>query len=145
MSTRSQNPWTPSSSKSLGFSDADSSDKNLLSDLWTRPNPALTDLGDILNYALTFNAYAYAERYLNGDAMGDVFAVAEKVERRFRKKGRYEGSFVDLRLTLFALQRQIRNDSGFEGWGDEDDDREERHARALNAAICAAWEREVNR
>jgi hypothetical protein len=117
-------PYQPSD----GFADPDS-----LGEMWTRPNPALEEIGDILKYGLTVGGYAYAHKCMGVECR----AVVERVEERYRRAGKWEGPFEELRLCLFMQQRRAHHWGYFPegGWTDE--------VRALYRAICKQWDLET--
>ncbi len=123
---QSPRPYQPSDS---------TGDPDLPGEMWTRPNPDLAAISDILLYGLTVGGYAYARTYM-GTECDDV---ARRVEERYRERGKWEGGFEELRLALFMRQRQTDDwDESPEddfGWQDE--------VKALYRAICAQWDLET--
>jgi len=117
-------PYQPSD----GFSNPD-----LLGEMWTRPNPDLEAIGDILLYGLTVGGYTYARTYMRIECDD----VAQRVEERLHERGKWQGSFEELRLALFMKQRQAHHwDHIPEGdWSGE--------VQVLYRAICAQWDLET--
>jgi len=121
---QSPRPYQPSD----GFSDPD-----LLGEMWTRPNPDMAAIGDILLYGLTVGGYAYAREYMGAECDD----VAPRVEERYRERGKWEGGFEELRLVLFMKQRQGRH------WGDIPEGDWSNEVQTLYHAICAQWDLET--
>ena len=143
---RAQEPWTPDPHDRLMFKGhgSDSTADDQLLDMWTRPNPELTDTWDILSYALTVNGYEFYDMIVlaqDSDTPG-LFDFARPIIENFRFTGRFEGGFAALRLALFVQQRIIRNDEQG-GHDDEDDRMTAAMLTAFNTAICVAWESET--
>jgi hypothetical protein len=108
---------------------------DLEADLWLRPNPDLTDVHDVLRYAITVDGYAYAREVLGRD----LFEMSDELERRCSGRRRAEASLVELRLHLFFVQRALRHmgqDSAHLMGADR-----ARELLDLNHALCSAWER----
>jgi hypothetical protein len=97
-------------------------------DAWIRPNGDL-DPQAIRSYALTFGAYEYARQ-----KDFNLAAFANERRQRFDETGEWAGTFEELRCCLFFEQRRWR-------WGSEDGS-DDAMFRALNRAICSAWDRE---
>jgi hypothetical protein len=119
--------------------------------LWTRPDPELTGIHDIFDYALTFDGHGYAQDVLHTE----LHERAKDLATRWNGPERNRMDFVDLRLLLFWEQ-----DCAHRAWqpggcvrrsGDpaarvwdrsrptEDD---LRRFRELFQATCEAWARE---
>jgi len=104
-----------------------------LSRMYTPPDAALSDYDELIEYALTIDGYRYAE---------EVWQVTPNTEEHwkkvqsFKKRGRWHGSFEDLRACLFAYQRSIR-------WVESGAyDREGRKEFTnVYRALCRAWEK----
>lgn len=109
---------------------------DLGADMWIRPNRGLTDVHDILRYALTVDGYEYARQVLGRD----LFDMAEGLRERCSGRRRAEAGFVELRLHLFFVQRALRH-MGQDSAHLMGPDRV-RDLVALNAALCRAWERD---
>ena len=141
---KNQKPFRP------GIDDYDrydphlSEEENLLAGLWVRPNPEL-EVFDIRCYAMTFDGYGYAGRFLEEKDTHEVFKVADRIREQYHKTARLEGSFTELRLALFAEQRIIRNQEQSVRWDDPSIVDMEKYILELNSAICDAWEREVEK
>jgi len=108
-------------------------DPDLLGEMWTRPNPDLEAVGDMLRYGLTVGGYAYAPAHM-GIECDDV---APRVEERYRKSGKWEGSFEELRLALFMKQRQSHH------WGYIPEGDWSNEVQILYRAICVQWDLET--
>lgn len=73
--------------------------------MYTPPDPSLDNYDDLIGYALTIDGYRYAE---------EVWHVPPNTQehwnkvRTFKQRGRWSGTFEDLRACLFAYQRSIR-------------------------------------
>ncbi len=104
-----------------------------LSRMYTPPDAALSDYDELIEYALTIDGYRYAE---------EVWQVTPNTEEHwnkvqsFKKRGRWHGSFEDLRACLFAYQRSIR-------WAESSAyDREGRaEFMKIYRALCRAWDK----
>jgi len=105
---------------------------DFMAKMYTPPNPALNDYDDLIEYALTIDGYEYAEKVWGLDDTQDHWAKIQS----FKKRGRWQGSFEDLRCCLFAYQRSIRwSESGAY-------DREgRREFMKIYRALCKAWEK----
>lgn len=125
---KGQTPPTPFDPSSGGWGDPDE-----LGEMWTRPNPDLHDLHDIMRYALTVGGYAYAQQYMGRECD----EVVRAVEERRREKGKWEGSFEELRCTLFARQRAWHH-WGYTLEGDWTAD-----VQALYRSVCSQWDLET--
>ncbi|MDP9363899.1 MAG: BREX-1 system adenine-specific DNA-methyltransferase PglX [Chloroflexota bacterium] len=112
-------------------------DFELESRMWTRPNPELTDFQALWSYALTAGYPALLDRF--GDLEG-IGAFANAKENDYRRSGKWEGSFEDLRACLFFAQRRNRQ---AEQWGHQPGDDEVAALLALNRAIDERWDLEV--
>ena len=108
-------------------------DPDLPGAMWTRPNPELADLPDMLTYGLTAGGYDYAPRHLGRDC-GEL---ANDRLARYRETGQWAGSFEELRCCLFFEQRRWRH------FGDDPDEAAAQAIRDLHAAVCRRWEQEV--
>jgi hypothetical protein len=101
------------------------------SGMYTPPDPSLEDYDALIDYALTFDGYRYAE---------EVWNVAPFTQEHwhkvqsFTKRGRWSGSFEDLRACLFAYQRRIR---WVESGGYDREGRAE--FMKIFRALCKAW------
>ncbi|HWE61512.1 MAG TPA: hypothetical protein VHB98_07360 [Chloroflexota bacterium] len=85
-----------------GFADPDGA-----GELWTRPDPELTEIGDISQYALTIG-YGYGSAVLRvKDPRSHYAALCERLEARYRETGKWQGSFEELRIALFFWQRRF--------------------------------------
>ena len=101
--------------------------------MYTAPDPAASDYDELIEYALTIDGYRYAE---------EVWHVQPNTQEHwlkvqsFKKRGRWQGSFEDLRCCLFAYQRSIR-------WAESGAyDREgRREFMKIYRALCKAWEK----
>ncbi|MFT4041405.1 MAG: hypothetical protein QM692_24695, partial [Thermomicrobiales bacterium] len=102
--------------------------------MWVRPNPAFTgwDTG-LISYALTVNAYEYAPAHFGVEPYG----IHARVLTHYEETGEWVGTFEELRITLFGEQRGHYMSGGYQ------DDEEDARMAALNRAICARWELEV--
>ncbi len=125
---KGQQPPAPFDPASGGWGDPDE-----LGEMWTRPNPDLHDLHDIMRYALTVGGYAYARRYMGRECD----EVVQAVEERRREKGKWEGSFEELRCTLFARQRAWHH------WGYTPEGDWTADVQALYRAVCGQWDLEA--
>ena len=99
--------------------------------MYKPPNPALNDYDDLIEYALTIDGYEYAEEVWNVSPFTQEHW--HKVQS-FKKRGRWSGSFEDLRACLFAYQRHIR-------WVESGAyDREgRREFMKIYRTLCKAW------
>jgi hypothetical protein len=146
---RSEGTWPQPFVPTAGYPYLDGTG-DLETDMWLRPNRALTDVDAILSYAITFDGYGYAETVLGRQ----LLQHGEKLRRRWHE-GRGAGmSFVELRLLLFFTQRAWR--FTFQGGeiclaaedGTEHrvplkagpDDQDAAFLCDLHLAICDAWE-----
>ncbi len=106
---------------------------DFMAKMYTAPAPAASDYDDLIEYALTIDGYRYAE---------EVWYVQQNTQEHwikvqsFKKRGRWHGSFEDLRACLFAYQRSIR-------WAESGAyDREgRREFMKIYRALCKAWEK----
>lgn len=105
---------------------------DFMAKMYTPPNPALNDYDDLIEYALTIDGYEYAEKVWGLDDTQDHWAKIQS----FKKRGRWQGSFEDLRCCLFAYQRSIRWSES--GAYDRDGRRE---FMKIYRALCKAWEK----
>ena len=126
--TKGQQPPAPFDPASGGWGDPDA-----LGEMWTRPNPDLHDLHDIMRYALTVGGYAYAQQYMGRECD----EVVRAVEERRREKGKWESSFEELRCTLFARQRAWHH------WGYTPEGDWTAEVQALYRAVCGQWDLEA--
>ena len=108
-------------------------DPDLPGEMWTRPNPETTDIGEILAYGLTVGGYDYAREHF-GVECGDL---ANQRIQQYQKTGKWEGCFEELRCCLFFEQRRHHH------FGQGPDDSECEPIRALYKAICTQWDLEV--
>lgn len=101
--------------------------------MYVPPDPALSDYDDLIEYALSIDGYKYAEEVWHVPPNSQEHWL--KVQS-FKKRGRWQGSFEDLRCCLFAYQRSIRwSESGAY-------DREgRREFTKIYGALCKAWEK----
>ena len=120
--------------------------------MWLRPNPALTDEGDILLYAISVDGYEYARVRLGRD----LFEMVDDLRRSCLGPRLATAKFADLRLLLFFTQRAWRHchqGGSFVVKADDGtqvtlqgkfgpDEQEVAALRDLHAAICDAWQRE---
>lgn len=120
-------------------------------DPWTRPDPELTGIHDIFDYALTFDGHGYAEDVLHTE----LHECAKDLVRKWNGPERDGMGFVDLRLLLSWEQASAciawqpggcvrrSGDPQARVWDrsrpTEDD---LRRFRDLYEATCKAWERE---
>lgn len=109
-------------------------DFQLDSRIWTRPNREIESTLALWSYALTAGYPALTERFGDLEGIG-TFANAKGEE--FRRTGRWEGSFEDLRAVLFFEQRRYRH----YGWGPEGEKLEALFD--LNRAVVDRWDLEV--
>jgi hypothetical protein len=108
-------------------------------EIWTRPNPLLTDVWHIFEYALTFDGYRYAHEHFaeprhrpdSTDACGNL---ANRKAAEFRSTGWWGGTFEELRCCLFFEQRRWRH------FGDEPQGDALAMIQALHQAICERWD-----
>lgn len=102
--------------------------------MWVRPNPAFTgwDTG-LITYALTVDAYAYAPAHFGVEP----YEIHARVMTHYEETGEWAGTFEELRITLFGEQRAHYMSGGYQ------DDEEDARMAALNRAICARWDLEV--
>jgi hypothetical protein len=98
--------------------------------MWTRPNPTLTDIRHIFEYALTFDGYEYAKAHFALEC-GDLANARAAV---FQTTGQWPGTFEELRCCLFFEQRRWRH------FGEEPTGDNLQKLRALHTAICARWD-----
>jgi len=126
--TKGQPPPAPFDPASSQWGDPDE-----LGEMWTRPNPDLHDLHDIMRYALTVGGYAYAQQYMGRECD----EVVRAVEERRREKGKWEGSFEELRCALFAQQRAWHH------WGYTPEGEWTAEVQALYRAVCSQWDLEA--
>ena len=101
------------------------------SQMYKAPDPSLNDYDDLIDYALTFDGYRYAEEVWNVSPFTQEHW--HKVQS-FTKRGRWSGSFEDLRACLFAYQRRIR---WVESGGYDREGRAE--FMKIFRALCKAW------
>ncbi len=121
-------PWKPED----GYTDPD-----IAGEMWTRPNPDLTEFWDILHYGMTID-YGYAHQVQGvQDASEAFFEVANRCQDAYRQSAKWQGSFEELRITLFVCQRRWAHADG--GPSEED----LALLRSLNAAICRQWDLET--
>jgi hypothetical protein len=108
-------------------------DPDLRGEMWTRPNPEIDGIGAIFWYALSVGGYDYAREHL-GVECGDL---ANQRLRQYQEKGKWEGSFEELRCCLFFEQRRYHHfGRGPEGAAGE-------AIQAVYRAICEQWDLEV--
>jgi len=105
---------------------------DFMAKMYTPPNPALNDYDELIEYALTIDGYEYAEKVWGLDNTQDHWAKIQS----FKKRGRWQGSFEDLRCCLFAYQRSIRWAES--GAYDRDGRRE---FMKIYRALCKAWDK----
>lgn len=105
--------------------------------MYTPPDAALSDYDDLIEYALTIDGYRYAEEVWH--VPPNTQEHWEKVQS-FKKRGRWSGSFEDLRACLFAYQRSIR-------WAESGAyDREGRaEFMKIYRALCREWKKREQR
>ena len=105
---------------------------DFMAKMYTAPDHTLSDYDDLIEYALTIDGYEYAEKVWGLDNATDHWAKIQS----FKQRGRWQGSFEDLRCCLFAYQRSIRwSESGAY-------DREgRREFMKIYRALCKAWEK----
>jgi len=124
---------------------------DLRRELWTRPDPEITGIHGIFDYALTFDAYAYAQDVLHAE----LHECAQDLVKKWNGPEPDQMDFVELRLLLSWEQGWahiawqpggcVRRSGDPEArvWDasrpTEDD---LNHFRALYQATCEAWERE---
>ncbi|MDO8723465.1 MAG: hypothetical protein Q7J31_14745 [Syntrophales bacterium] len=101
--------------------------------MYTPPDPSLTEYDELEDYALTIDGYRYAEEgwHVQPNSQEHWLNV-----QCFKKKGKWNGSFEDLRGCLFAYQRSVRwlESGAF--------DREGRaEFMKIYSALCKAWEK----
>jgi hypothetical protein len=108
-------------------------DPDLPGEMWTRPNPDLTDLGAIWQYALTVGGYNYARQQLAVEC-GDL---ANERRQRYSEAGKWEGGFEELRCCLFFEQRRYRH------FGEDPEGEDLAAILALHRAICERWDCET--
>ncbi|HQN68178.1 MAG TPA: hypothetical protein PLZ33_10600 [Smithellaceae bacterium] len=101
--------------------------------MYTPPDSSLDDYDALIDYALTIDGYRYAEEIWRVQPFTQEHW--QKVQS-FKQKGRWNGSFEDLRCCLFAYQRSIR-------WAESGGcDREgRREFMKIYRALCKAWEK----
>jgi len=99
--------------------------------MYTPPDPFLEDYDALIDYALTFDGYRYAEEVWN---VGPFTQEHWNKVQSFTKRGRWSGSFEDLRACLFAYQRRIR---WVESGGYDREGRAE--FMKIFRALCKAW------
>jgi hypothetical protein len=105
-----------------------------IDDLWSAPDPALTDWRRILGeYGQAFDGYRYAAAVRRRECA----EVADDVWRRREEEGCFTSCFADLRCALFWLQRWVHSAEQSPGW--ESDGELQGRVRRLYAAILAAW------
>ncbi len=107
---------------------------DFMAKMYTPPNPALSDYDGLIEYALTIDGYEYAAQVWGLDDNSDHWAKVQS----FKKRGRWQGSFEDLRCCLFAYQRSIR-------WAESGAyDREgRREFTKIYTSLCKAWEKRL--
>lgn len=111
-------------------------------DLWMRPNPTVTEIDQIMHYAITVDGYHYAERHMGRpgtnqrgtDVLGEL---ANNRAKDYFESGNITGTFEELRLCLFVEQRRSHH------FGELPDGKMGEYCQALYRAICEAWEREA--
>ncbi len=102
-------------------------------EMWTRPNPALSDYRPLAQYALTVGGYHYAD-----DNFGvDCFELDRIGSLLYSLTGKWLGTFDELRCCLFAEQRRLSHSDRYPEGKDLD------YMRILYSAICQAWDRDV--
>lgn len=79
--------------------------EDYISHMYTAPDPSLSDYEDLIDYALAIDGYRYAEEVWQ--VQPNTQEHWEKVQS-FKKRGRWQGTFEDLRACLFTYQRSIR-------------------------------------
>jgi hypothetical protein len=108
-----------------------------IDDLWTEPDPALSDWRRILaEYGEAFDGYRYAKAVRRCECA----EVAGEVWQRREQEGRFTNSFADLRCALFWLQRTVHSAEQSPGWQPEGD--LPQRVADLYRAIRVAWEAE---
>jgi hypothetical protein len=120
-------------------------------DLWTRPEPGLTGIHDIFDYALTLDGHAYAQDVLHAE----LHECARDLVQKWNGPARGEMDFVELRLLLFWEQSCalhawqpggfVRRSHDLQAriWdASRPTEGDLRHFRELYRATCDAWERE---
>ncbi len=122
-------PWQPED----GHTDPD-----FAGEMWTRPNPELTETWDILSYGLTVG-YGYADEILHvkKDRFTYFADIAERVRDQYEQTGKWQGTFEELRICLFMYQRGASKDDGFLDEGTV------AAIQALYQAICRQWDLET--
>jgi hypothetical protein len=140
---KDQEPFNPRTGDYDRYDPSLTPEENLLNGLWVRPNPEPAEVFDIRVYAMTFDGYGYAERFLEQKDSHAVFEVADRIRKRFRETGKLEGSFTELRLALFAEQRRLHNNEQWPGFDESCQNSAGNYLVILNKAICKAWDREV--
>lgn len=98
-------------------------------DIYRRPNTSLKKIGDIFEYALTFDGYTYAQKHFQREC-GDL--GNERLEAYTKSRG-WEGTFEELRCCLFFEQRRWRH------YGNDPEGEELEAIVALHSEICALW------
>lgn len=108
-------------------------DPDLPGDVWLRPNPSVSGIIEIFQYALTAGGYDYAKTYL-GVECGEM--ANERLDK-YRETGNWEGTFEELRCCLFFEQRRYHH------FGTLPEGKDLEEIMALHEAICGAWNIEV--
>ena len=76
---KDQEPFNPGTGDYDRYDRSLSTEENLLNGLWVRPNPEPAEVFDIRRYAMTFDGYGYAERFLEEKNTLAVFRVADEI------------------------------------------------------------------
>ena len=83
--------------------------------IYRRPDPAhVSDIEFVLDYAVNFDGYAYAH-----DNHIDIEALASQRLHQWQTRGKWLGSFEEMRLCLFVeerLDRHVGRDADIESW-----------------------------
>jgi hypothetical protein len=108
-------------------------DPDLPGEMWVRPNPEISRIGEIFYYALTVGGYHYAREHFDVEC-GDL---ANQRLQQYRETGKWEGSFEELRCCLFFEQRRYHH------FGRGPEGEAGKAIQALYRAICEQWDLEV--
>ncbi|MCK9276091.1 MAG: hypothetical protein M0P57_13480 [Syntrophales bacterium] len=107
------------------------------SHMYRPPDQSLKTFEELVNYALSIDGYAYAEKMWKVEAPSEE--ISEKIDS-FKKNGVWGGTFEDLRCCLFFYQRHIRQN---ESEGYDSKGREE--FAGIYKALCKAWDKKTFR
>ena len=107
-----------------------------IDDLWSAPDPALTDWRRVLGeYGQAFDGYRYARLVRRCECS----EVADEVWRHHDEQRLFTSSFADLRCSLFWLQRLVHSAEQSPGWRPDAD--LERRVQLLYQALLEDWAR----